>query len=88
MEKQQLISEFDKNSIEKVKVHLSLFNGSYYVDVRAWVMPKVGEGGSEIATKKGLTLHVELIPDLMAALQKAGKAIQIKPVEATGEAIS
>ena len=50
--------------------------------------PEVRENGGEIATKKGLTLHVELIPDLIKALQKAEKAIQIKPVEATGEVIS
>jgi len=88
MEKQQLIGEFDKNAVEKIKVHLQEWKGSAYVDMRVWIKSDAGENGGEIATRKGLTLHVELIPDLIKALQEAGKAIQIKPVEATGEAIS
>ena len=88
MEKQQLIGEFDKNSVEKIKVHLQEWKGSTYIDLRIWIKPDAGENGGEIATKKGLTLHVELIPDLIAALEKAREAIQIKAVEATGEAIS
>ena len=88
MTEQRLIDQFDKNAVEKIKVHLQEWKGNTYVDLRVWVKLDAGENGGEIATKKGLTLHVELIPDLIKALQKAEKAIQIKPVEATGEAIS
>ena len=88
MTEQRLIDQFNKNSIEKIKIHLQEWKGNTYVDVRVWVQLDAEESGGEITTKKGLTLHVELIPDLIKALQKAEKAIQIKPVEATGEAIS
>ena len=88
MAKQQLISEFDKNAVEKIKVHLQEWKAEKYIDVRVWVSSNAGENGGEIATKKGLTLHCELIPDLIKALQKARKAIQITSSDATGEAIS
>ena len=88
MTEQRLIDQFNKNSIEKIKVHLQKYRGEKYLDLRVWVQSNAGENGGEIATRKGLTLHVELIPDLIKALQKAEKAIQIKPVEATGKAIS
>lgn len=88
MAKQQLISEFDKNAMELIKVHLQEWKGSTYIDLRIWIKPDAGENGGEIVTKKGLTLRVDLIPDLIEALQKARESIQIKPSEATGEAIT
>lgn len=72
---QRLIAEFDKNAVEKVKIHVNRFNGNQYLDLRVWILPDAGEHGAEIATKKGLTLHVELIPDLIQALQRAREAI-------------
>lgn len=88
MSEQQLIDQFDKNSVEKIKINLQEFRGEKYLDVRVWIQPDPGENSGEIATKKGLTFHCELIPDLIAALEKALKAIQVKPSEATGEAIA
>jgi len=72
---QKLIDQFDKNSLEKVKVHLQEWKGEKYIDVRVWILPDAGEEGAEIATKKGLTLHCELIPDLIKALEKARAGI-------------
>jgi len=72
---QKLIDQFDKNGLEKIKVHLQEWKGEKYVDVRVWILPDAGEEGAEIATKKGLTLHVELIPDLIEALKKARESL-------------
>ena len=72
---QKLIDQFDKNVLEKIKVHLQEWKGEKYVDVRVWILPDAGEEGAEIATKKGLTLHVELIPDLIEALKKARESL-------------
>ena len=72
---QKLIDQFDKNDLEKIKVHLQEWKGEKYVDVRVWILPDAGEEGAEIATKKGLTLHVELIPDLIEALKKARESL-------------
>jgi len=74
--KQTLITEFDKNSLEKIKVHVNEYNGNRYIDVRVWFLPEAAEPGNEIATKKGIRLHCELIPDLIAALEQARDVIE------------
>jgi len=74
--KQTLITEFDKNSLEKIKVHVNEYNGNRYIDVRVWFLPEAAEPGNEIATKKGIRLHCELIPDLIQALEQARDVIE------------
>jgi len=71
MEKQTLIEEFHKTSIEKVKVHIQGWKGNTYIDVRVWKVEGTREETSDIATKKGICISVELLPDLIKALQKA-----------------
>ena len=69
---QKLISKFDKNSIEEILVELSDYKGQTYLNIRAWIKDNDGEF---LPTKKGLTCHCELIPDLIEALQKAKEII-------------
>lgn len=69
--KQKLISQFHKNSVELVKVHLQEWRGQPYFDVRVWHSEKPGESGGENPTHKGITLNCELLPDLIKALEKA-----------------
>lgn len=67
----QIISEFNKNSIEIVKVSIQEFNGKPYVDLRIWALNKPAEPGSEVATKKGICISAELLPKMIDALQSA-----------------
>ena len=69
MEGQRLITEFKKNDQEMLKVQLQTFRGQEYVDVRAWIHDE--KSGEWKPTPKGLTVHVELLPELIAALEKA-----------------
>jgi len=69
--KQRLIAEFEKNSMEKVKVNLQEWHSQTYLDLRVWVAEKAGQEGAECATRKGITLNVELLPELRAAIEKA-----------------
>jgi hypothetical protein len=65
------ISEFSKNSREKVVFTLSPYKGRNYLDLRIFL---VGEnGGPDIASKKGLTLSVDLFPHLRKGLQEVEK---------------
>jgi len=66
---QRLITEFQKNDREMLKVQIQTFRGQEYVDIRAWI--KDESSGEYKATPKGLTIHVELLSELMAALEKA-----------------
>jgi len=69
--KQKLIDQFEKNSVEKVKVHLEEWKGKTYVDIRIWFSEKAGENGAERPTHKGITLNAELLPELRKAIDKA-----------------
>lgn len=73
MKDQRLITEFQKNSQELIKVHLQTFRAQEYVDIRAWI--KDEKSGEYKATLKGLTLHVELLPELIGALKTAEAAL-------------
>jgi hypothetical protein len=65
------LSEFPKNSREKVVFTLSPYKGRNYLDLRIFL---VGEnGGQDIATKKGLTLGLDLFIPLRKGLQEVEK---------------
>lgn len=85
-EKQTLIGEFDKNSAELICVHLQTWKTQRYVDVRIWVKDDPGHPGAEQATKKGICLNVELLPDLLRLLEEARRVIMADETKA-GQAI-
>ena len=66
--KQTLIESIENGNGRSVKIHVQTFKGKPYVDIRTWIENDKGEW---IATPKGLTLSIELLPALIAALQKA-----------------
>ena len=73
-----LVDEFRRNSLEVVRVHLQRFAGNErrYFDVRVFVVDEspggIGEAAFEgVATKKGITLDVELLDNLVLALSRA-----------------
>jgi len=76
MENKKLISEFSKNSVEKIKIITYELNGRQLIDIRAWILQDPTDPESEIATKKRITLRVESIPDLIQALEKAQENLE------------
>ncbi|MDI6848701.1 MAG: transcriptional coactivator p15/PC4 family protein [Candidatus Saccharicenans sp.] len=66
----RLISEFNKNSVELVKVHLSTFRGRDYVDIRVWHLQDPGGPRSELPTKKGICLSVDLLAEFFQAIDR------------------
>ncbi|MBA7690387.1 hypothetical protein ES703_98913 [subsurface metagenome] len=77
-EGQKVVSQFHKNSIEIVKLCLSKWKGKEYIDLRIWVMQNPAEPGSEVATKKGIRLSVDLLPKLTKALNEASRILKEK----------
>jgi hypothetical protein len=75
-EKQTLVGEFDKNSAELICVHLQTWKIQRYIDVRIWVKGDPGHPGAEQATRKGICLNVELLPDLLRLLEEARRVIE------------
>ena len=75
-EKQTLIGEFDKNSVETVKVHLQKWGQGVYCDIRVWATPAAGDLPGLHPTKKGITLAAEQLPDLLKLLEEARRVIE------------
>lgn len=67
-----LIAEIAKNSTEHVRVNLDEFRGTHVVDVR--VFTAYGDRAEPGPTKKGVSLRVDRLPELIAGLQKAEAA--------------
>jgi hypothetical protein len=87
-EKQTCLGQFEKNSMELVVVHLQTWKTQQYVDIRIWMKGDPGHPGAEQATKKGICLNVELLPDLMRLLEEAARLIEKgeDPEETAGDA--
>jgi hypothetical protein len=64
----QVIAEFAKSTREVVRVQHSTYKGRSFVDCRTWFHDAAGELR---ATPKGLTLTVDVVPQLIDALQQA-----------------
>lgn len=68
MEDSGIIATIGKNSLEEVRVTFNEYKGSHLLDVRTF---SAFAGEDKRATKKGISLKVEKIPELIAALQTA-----------------
>ena len=65
MEKQRLISSFNKNSVELIKIHIGQNDKKEsWVDVRIWYLPEAGRPGSD------------LLPKLIEGLKQAQEEIE------------
>ena len=77
----QVVHRFTRRQDESVYLTLREFKNRYYVDVRIFFQPK--DGTDMRATRKGITLEVELLPELkkgILALEK--KALSLETVAA------
>ena len=63
------ITTFEKNKSEEVRVELSEFNGHDLVAARIYATSRAD--GTRVPTRKGLTLNVRLLPELIEGLQAA-----------------
>lgn len=68
----QLIHAFPKNPLEEIRVSLTVFKKKQYLDLRVYYK---GDDGEFHPSKKGLTLSLDLVPDLEEAIRKAREVI-------------
>lgn len=73
---QKILTEFEKNSSEVVRVSSIEYHHNQYLDLRIWIAGDQGSKESRLPTKKGIRLHIELLPDLIQALQQAKDLIK------------
>lgn len=63
----QLVHTFPKNPLEEVRASVTVYKGKQYVDLRVYYK---GDDGEFHPSKKGLTLSLDLFPDLEEAMRK------------------
>ena len=67
-----MIDEIEKNSQQKIRISIELYNNHHYVDVRVYYR---NENGEWHPTKKGITLNDETIDPVIKALRKARRKL-------------
>ena len=72
MDNATVVHAFKKGQDEQVQVSVGDYKNKKYVDVRVFFP---NEEGTFFPTKKGLTLVVDLLPELVKGIQAAEKAI-------------
>ncbi len=68
----QIVHTFPKNPLEEVRASLTVYKGKQYVDLRIYYK---GDDGEYHPSKKGLTLSLDLFPDLEEAVQKLKEVV-------------
>ena len=72
---EELVSSFEKNALEEVRVSLTEFKGHQLIDLRVYYTSPDGEPRP---TKKGLAISVGLYPELKEALVKLEQVLKDK----------
>jgi len=70
----QTVSVFPKNKFQEVRVGVREFKGNDLVDVRIWTNSQVAD--QMVPTAKGVTINVQLLAQLIKALQDAEKVLK------------
>ena len=78
------VYSFAKNTQEEVRAELTEYRGHRLINIRVWYKPP-GEDEAR-PTKKGISLAVELFPELKKAIDKLGEALRGKEGEKKEEA--
>jgi len=63
------IAKIQKNSMEEIRIALQEYEGENLIDMRVWVEVD----GEWIRTRKGLCIRLDLVPELIKALEKVKK---------------
>ena len=68
------IATFQKNKFQEVRIGVREFKGNDLVDIRTWTMT---QGSNEmVPTAKGVTINVNLLPQLKKALDEVEKILK------------
>lgn len=68
----QVVHTFPKNPLEEIRASVTVFKGKQYVDLRVYYK---GDDGEYHPSKKGLTLSLDLFPDLEESMRKLREVI-------------
>jgi len=81
MSEQTLIKQFNKNSMEIIKIQTQVWRDQVYVDCRIWYQENPAKLGAEKPTHKGLTISAALLDELISGLEEARDALELEGKE-------
>ena len=68
------VATFQKNKFQEIRIGIREFKGNDLVDIRTWTMT---QGANEmVPTAKGVTINVQLLPQLKKALEDVEKILK------------
>jgi hypothetical protein len=70
---EKLITTFQKNSLEEVRISLLRYKSYYFIDLRMFSAPQRGE--EKASTSSGITLPVALFAELKNSILEAEKVL-------------
>lgn len=62
------IATFQKNKFQQIHVGVREFKGNDLIDIRVWT--QVQGGDHMVATAKGVSMNIHLVPELRKALEQ------------------
>ncbi len=68
------VAKFQKNKFQQVQVSIREFKGNDLVDIRVWT--QVQGGDHLVATAKGVSINIHLLPELKKALDQVEKVLK------------
>ena len=68
------VAAFQKNKFQQIHVGIREFKGNDLVDIRVWT--QVQGGDHTVATAKGVSMNVHLLPQLIKSLQETERILK------------
>ena len=77
-----VVHEIAKNAFERLRFSLQDYGGHSVADLRVFI-PDRRSAGTYVPTRKGLTVDVDLLPDLEHAVRTLREAAEARPASTT-----
>ena len=68
------VASFQKNKFQEIRVGIREFKGNDLVDIRVWTQLQGGD--HMVATAKGVSINIHLLPELKKALAEAERILK------------
>lgn len=80
MSEDQIIKDLRKSSTERIRIALRSYKESQFLDIRNWYDTS-GKEKHFLPSKKGISIQLNLLPELKEAIEKAIEQAELWSVE-------
>jgi hypothetical protein len=75
MSSEKLVARIKKNSREEIRIAVNIYKDNPLIQIRTY--GAFGEDDEFVATKKGVAINVNLLPQLLESIDKLAKAVTV-----------